>query len=353
MLDFWLKDIQLNARSSATEDDIQFYNQNDAYQTFQSEPNIIPLSQIAFLKLAGSEAQSFLQGQFTCDFSEQKTDHLLLGAHCSAKGKIQNFYRIVCCHWLQEPTYLLLSNNSTLLSAIDKLKKFAMFSKVSIEDKTNELASFVVYGEQTIDIMAKALSVTLPEINKVKWLEDTKTIIIRLRGEQPRFLVVADKQALATHWHKMAALCRPNNSNLWPLTEIRAGIPVIYPDTMDTFFPHYLNLPTLNAVSFEKGCYIGQEVIARMQYRGKVKQHLHRAYCHSTDQPPNPGEQIICVQDKQSIEVGKVVMAANTRQDEFELLLTLKDEYQDFNDLHLNNAKGPKLQHLNLTYSGA
>lgn len=352
MQEFWFKFFSQASKATIEGDEIRFNDQDAGYNSIENNDSIIPLSQLAFVAVHGPEAAQFLQGQFTCDIPNEQTQSLLIGAHCSVKGKIQNLFRIVYFPWADEPCYVLMFHHSTLGDTIKRLKKYAAFSKVTIDDYTNQLAAFVLNGEQSEEMLTNALHISPPDINQCVWDESSQSIVAHLRGERPRFLFIASHEKTKEAWATCAKHFKPNNTCLWHLLEIRAGIPIIFPKTVDLFFPHYLNLPTLNGVSFEKGCYLGQEVIARMQYRGKVNKHLHRGFISNSDSAPLPGTDIVYAEDDNQHPVGTVVVASPTLNNDFELLLVLKDEHKSFENLYVESADGPKLHHLNLMYNG-
>lgn len=357
MQDFWQNYSSViqnmpHSLSSITGNDIFLSTPLEGYDTIESSNSIIPLSQLAFIAVQGQDATKFLQGQFTCHFPETPDSKLLLGAHCSTKGKIQNFFRILYCSWLEEAGYLLIFHISTLEETTKRLNKYSLFSKVKIVNKTNDFAAFVMYGNEAEQLISKQLSVTNLSINDSTSIDTNHATVIRLRGDKPRYLCFAAQSNLPSLWNKCKEAFKENNSYFWDLLEIRAGIPTIYQTTVDQFFPHHLNLPTLNAVSFEKGCYLGQEVIARMQYRGKVNKHLHRALIEGCERLPQPGEEIVHIESETSTHpVGTVVSASYTRPENCELLIIIKDDYQNFENLFLKSEGAPKLHHLNLTYS--
>lgn len=352
---FWSNYLEDKLSGSSHTDDsthnIVLCDQAQGYASLTEQTVLIPLPELAFIQVKGQDAQKFLQGQFTCQFAE--TDHIQmrLGAHCSEKGKIQNFFRIFNCHWEDEPCYLLVSQLSTLAETITRLKKYALFSKVMITDKTNDLAAFALYGDDASVWLEKSLVSQALEINDYTTLDKEHSLLARLRGDKARYLFIANQNAITALWEKCNAQFTAINSKFWNLLEIRAGIPVIVSETADMFFPHYLNLPTLNAVSFEKGCYLGQEVIARMQYRGKVNKHLHRALISDSTFAPQPSHEILYCENDQSHAVGHVIVASQTVEGSYEMLVLLKDDHQNFENLFLKLADGPKLHHLNLTYT--
>lgn len=318
---------------------------------FENNPCMIPLTQIGFILVAGPDAQTFLQGQLTCQFSQQDDHQVKLGAHCTPKGKIQNLYRIVPGNLMtssEEPAYLLMCHQSLLSSGFAQLKKYALFSKVTLTDVSETVAAFSLYGDLNIGKLG------LPDLEKLTCTSlssEKSALMARLRSHKSRMMIIASTESAISLWESFASQFMILPPVLWDLLEIRSGIPCLYPQTQGFFFPHYLNLPTLEAVSFEKGCYIGQEVIARMQFRGKVKKHMHRFMIPSNENNPNPGDEVISVHENNRAPVGTIVRAAPTTGGFFELLVVMDDEAQNDHNLRLSSIQGPILQHLTLDFA--
>lgn len=163
---------------------------------------------LKYLKVSGTDASKFLQGQLTCDINQANETQPVLGAHCNVKGRIESLFEI----FKKDDVYFLLMPSSIIEHAYTTLKKYALFSKVTLE---------------IMELNDSGLSIEFP--------------------------VTFDE---------------------WRLQRIEKGIPTLFPETTGKFLPHDLNLPTLNAVSFTKGCYLGQEIVARMQHLGKPKWHM-------------------------------------------------------------------------------
>lgn len=342
--------------SRVFENEICFYDLAEGYQRLEQSDCILPLTQMAFVRVVGKDAQAFLQGQFTCDIHAD-VGRWMMGAHCSAKGKVQNFFRIICCTGQRkdnsgsEPDYLLMFHRSTLTDTLARLKKYAMFSKVQMIDETGSLAAFACNGSNTQSYLSAAFQIPTLDIQQTFHWDNPYSLLIRLRAQTQRFLLIAPVTKIQHYWQTCLDAFQANNSHFWQLLEIRSGIPIIYQETADLFFPHYLNLPALNAVSFEKGCYLGQEVVARMQYRGKVNKHLHRALAIYHDTLPKPGTLVKYQHAENAQPVGTIVSASPTSDHECELLLVLHDEYQHFEKLYTEANVAEPLHHLNLAYT--
>lgn len=191
-------------------------------------PYFVDTSSLGLLAIRGARAKEFLQGQLTCHMDEITPTHSSLAAHCNPKGRIISLFRI----FMQDDQYYLQMPVSMIPITMDALKKYAVFFKVELFHE--------------------------PSNSKVIYCGDP--LPTDMTSKKP-----------------------------WNYFDIIQNIPNIYPETTEKFLPHELNLHQLNAISFNKGCYTGQEIIARMQYRGKLKTHLYRG---NTDTLPQRGSDI-------------------------------------------------------------
>ncbi len=284
---------------------------------------IINLSQaLGLIEIKGQDAERFLQGQLTCDVREIKTldKKPSLGAFCNLKGRIRALFRII-----KTQEGFLLSLPIALLSyAIQELKKYARFSKVEINDVTQQWSRLGIIT-QTIIIQTEDLPelLNLNDQHKIILLEHPSSFDSNINSNtasvtsykyeilvpNPNYCnkVIDDLSNNTNNTYNFSSDNISNNKsaffdlgnfhlgnmNDWILQDIRAGIPEIWLETKETFLPHPLNLPALNAVSFTKGCYCGQEIIARMQYLGNIKRGLQYHLFENLQSLPAPGSQIV------------------------------------------------------------
>jgi folate-binding protein YgfZ len=213
------------------------------------------LTHYGLLKVSGSDAKKLLQGQLTCNMDNISQTENSLGALCNPQGRIISLFYIF--QW-QVDYYLLMPKN-TLTKTADTLKKFAVFYKVMLAEETG----FYIYG-------------CFNELQSQEAIAH-----IKLPGQTSRSILVSSTPLNHSEM----------NHAQWQYLNILDGIPDIYSETSGQFLPHEINLPALNAVSFNKGCYTGQEIIARMHYRAKLKKHLYQATI-ACSTPFMPGQTI-------------------------------------------------------------
>ncbi len=285
------------------------------------------LSNLGLLSVKGPDAKSFLQGQVTCNLNEVSPTQSRLGAHCNLQGRMLSIFRIYQANEaLDNPQYILSMPASMVPLALHNFKKYALFSKVSIDDVS---ATLTVMGENGATLQDKALKEL--QINECihKKLAQGNQIICRIPGVQPRFEVIATLP--------IAAQIEGQSSHEWELQDIQAGIPTIYPETASLILPHHANLSLLGGISYDKGCYLGQEIIARMQYRGNIKKQMVAAFLPEGNPAPTPGTPVFAHET-----TGMVVRAA-PMQSGYALLVILDSTAANLENVHLFSLDGPLL----------
>lgn len=294
------------------------------------------LSHEGVLAVRGADASKFLQGQLTCNLNYLSDTQASLGARCTQKGRMQSSFRI-----LLEGDGVLMAMASELLEPqLADLKKYAVFSKSKL---TDESAGWVRFGLEHGDAALASLGLALPaDTDSV--VRNDGLIAIRVSPERAELWVGAEQAD--TIKGKLSALLAEGELNQWLLGQIRAGIGQVMPSTRELFIPQMLNLQAIGGVSFKKGCYTGQEIVARMQYLGKLKRRLYRLQLEGSELP-EPGTPLFSPTHGSSI--GEVVIAARAEQN-IELLAVLQAEAAEDGNLHLGALEGPGLYLLDLPY---
>ena len=295
-----------------------------------------PLTHEGVLAVRGSDAAKFLQGQLTCNLNYLSDTQASLGARCTQKGRMQSGSRIL----LPAARVLLAMATELLEPQLADLKKYAVFSKSKL---TDESAAWARFGLSNADQTLAALGLELPaETDSV--VRTDALIAVRVSAARAELWVPAEQaDAVRT---QLAAQLQQAELNDWLLGQIRAGIGQVMPQTRELFIPQMLNLQAVGGVSFKKGCYTGQEIVARMQYLGKLKRRLYRLSLNA-DELPEPGTPLFSHSHNSSI--GEVVIAAKSDQS-IELLAVLQAEAADNGDVHVGTLEGPSLNLLDLPY---
>jgi folate-binding protein YgfZ len=201
------------------------------------------LQHYGLLKVSGKDAEKLLQGQLSCDVAKVTAESGSFGVHCNPQGRIIYLFYILKL----DNAYFLIMPQSMITIALTHLKKYALFYQTELSDATGE---YTVMG-CTSDISA----------------DNYSRMVLPTKSHRKLYLV--------------AEPAEDDNSEEWKLYNILEGLADIYPETSSSFLPHELNLPELGAIDFDKGCYTGQEIIARMHYRAKLKKHMYLAMSES------------------------------------------------------------------------
>ena len=296
-----------------------------------------PLSHEGVLAVRGVDASKFLQGQLTCNLDYLSDAKATLGARCTQKGRMQSSFRIL----LQGDGCLLAMASELIEAQLADLKKYAVFSKSKL---TDESAAWVRFGLQDGDGALVSLGLELAhDTDAVTRANDL--IAIRVSPNRTELWVPA-AQAAEVH-SRLAAQLAEGSLNDWLLGQIRAGIGQVFAQTREEFIPQMINLQAVGGVSFKKGCYTGQEIVARMQYLGKLKRRLYHLALLGSELP-EPGAQLFSPVHASS--VGNVVIAAHAGQG-IELLAVLQADAVEDGNIHLHSADGPALHLLELPYT--
>ncbi|MGN8276512.1 CAF17-like 4Fe-4S cluster assembly/insertion protein YgfZ [Pseudomonas sp. SMN5] len=294
------------------------------------------LSHEGVLAVRGVDAGKFLQGQLTCNLNYLSDSQSSLGARCTQKGRMQSSFRIL----LEGDGVLMAMATELLEPQLADLKKYAVFSKSRL---TDESAAWVRFGLQAADTVLAELGLQLPADTDSVVRHDS-LIAIRVSPDRAELWAPAEQaQALQT---RLRATLAETDLNRWLLGQIRAGIGQVMPATRELFIPQMLNLQAVGGVSFKKGCYTGQEIVARMQYLGKLKRRLYRLKLDAGPLP-EPGTELFSPVHSSSI--GEVVLAADAGAN-VELLAVLQADAAEEGNVHLGALEGPALQLLDLPY---
>lgn len=203
------------------------------------------LNRYGILAVSGADAREFLHAQLTNDIAGLPADRAALAGWCTAKGRLLASMLVI--PWSQG--FLLQLARDLAPTVAKRLSMFIFRSKVKISDESDAWAQ---YGHWN----------AAADVAGVAWDGDTVTV----RVDERRFLRIGKK---------LSQPCS-QSEEAWTLQEIRAGRPLISAATQDRFVPQMVNFETLGAISFQKGCYPGQEIVARAQYRGEVKRRMTR-----------------------------------------------------------------------------
>lgn len=300
------------------------------------------LSTLGAIRAAGDDARSFLHGQFTNDLDQVSPAVSQLSSYCNPKGRMLSTLRIHKC----DRDYRLILPREVLAATLKKLIMFRLMAKVDITDESSEVALFGVAGPKA-EVTLKALNVDVPQKTDHCVQHDGITAI-RLPSENVRVLLIANIQAAIPLWKRTSAKLPVATWRLWDLHDIHSGIPQITASISEAFIPQMTNLDVIGGVSFSKGCYPGQEVVARTHYLGKPNRRMYRVSI-AGDKVPAPGSNIYAPEDA-SQPVGKIVSAQQDSDDSCAALVVLRIEKEADEHLYVGSLSGAKVSVRSLPY---
>jgi folate-binding protein YgfZ len=235
-------------------DEIKF-----SHSTQQLSPSLYPISQLALLSVTGKDASSFLQGQLTCDVNKLQPDNSFFAAFCNAKGRVISTLLII----QQVDGFLLILPRCLVDKVQKKLQMYVMRSKVTLKNISTERCLIGISGKpEQLPLVA------FPEDNF-----SHQTNLIKLPNS--RYLMIETVDKTIDFW--LTGIEKGLNfqdSTRWNYLDIRSGLAWLKKETSERYIPQMLNLDALGGISFDKGCYTGQEVVARTHYLGKAKRKL-------------------------------------------------------------------------------
>ncbi|MCB1850528.1 MAG: folate-binding protein YgfZ [Gammaproteobacteria bacterium] len=305
---------------------------------------LIDLSHFGLISVSGEDAETFLQGQVTNDVRNLTGENFQISACCSPKGRmLANF---LCFRRQQEILLQLPRDTQQLL--LKRLPMFILMSRVKVTDASDKLVCFGVLGE-CAEVLLRDRFSRIPERVWERVEEDGFTLL-RPPGATQRFQLIGEPDGMMALWKQLAETAKPVSSDRWMLENIRAGVPTIHGSNSEAFIPQMANMQLIEGVSFTKGCYTGQEVVARTRYLGKVKRRMYLARIDSA-RCPLPGEVLYSPESQSGQGAGRVVDAQHDPDGGCELLAVIEIACHDAGDVRIGSEAGEPLIFQTLPYS--
>lgn len=292
---------------------------------------------LVVLRVNGADAADFLQGQFSNDVSTLADGGAQLTTWSNPKGRVLALFQLIRSG---DDFYITLPCGLAA-NFIKRLRMYVLRAAVVVE-QLDDHACIAVSGESGAQRLGALVAAPAEPGHCVA---HGAVLIARVRGQRPRFEIFGPVSEIIDLWKTLATACTPSARSDWCLQDIEAGVPSIVEATSEAFVLQMLNLQLIDGVSFKKGCFPGQEVVARMQYLGKLKRRMYRASLNSLS-PPAAGTDIH--RSSGGSAVGKVVAAAPAREGVCHLLAVLAIDASD-EPLHCDGDDAT-LQLLDLPY---
>jgi hypothetical protein len=242
---------------------------NESAPTAVRTAQLVKLHDLGYLRANGPDADGFLQGQLSNDLRLLTPQRAQLSSYNSPKGRM-----LAVLHLFRHGESVILEVHRSVLEAtLKRLRMFVLRSRLKLDDASGELPALGLIGAGAAERLRR-IGLPVPETS-LETAHANGLLIMRRAGDVPRYSLHGSATALSELEQTLDA--RDGAAETWKRLDIQAGLPTIYPQTQDHFVPQMCNLDLLGGVSFDKGCYTGQEIVARLHYLGQVKRRLFRA----------------------------------------------------------------------------
>ena len=307
------------------------------------ETYLCDLSNLGVIHAYGNEAQSFLQSQFTNDLNQVSNDTSQLSSYCNPKGRILSIFRI----YKADDSYFLVLPRDVLALTLQKLTMYKLMSKVEFADESDDRIVFGIAGPETSSVLKK-LNLSIPE-KENDCIQVNETTVIKISEEYTRILFICNEIKAVSLCKKIIKEIPIATSALWDLHDIQNGIAQITANTSEAFIPQMVNLEIIGGVNFQKGCYPGQEVVARTHYLGKPNRRMYKISIEG-ENTPEAGTNIFSAEDDNQ-PVGKVVTAQKNSNNSSAALIVLRTAKKDEKNLRIDSISDHKITVQTLPYS--
>ncbi len=300
---------------------------------------LIALPELGVVCVTGADAVSFLQSQLTNDVARLTFDQVQLSGYCTPKGRLLATFH----QWRLDDGVYLRMPREIIGSVVKRLSMFVLRAKAKVTDVSDAWITYAVLGEDT-DLLSHA-GLQVPDRPWTSVVSGTARAdrMLPTPDGAPRCLLALPSESPL----QASAIAARTSSNLWWLSEIEAGVPTIFAATQEKFVPQMINLEVLGGVDFKKGCYPGQEIVARSQYLGKLKRRMNIAHVDAID--------VVAAADifhsGSTQPIGAVVMAATVPTGGSALLFEAPVDRLESGSLHLRGTDGPPLTVRPLPYA--
>ncbi|MBE9516622.1 MAG: folate-binding protein YgfZ [Proteobacteria bacterium] len=309
----------------------------------QGGTSAIPLPGLSQIEVSGEDATDFLQGQFSNDIKALDDHHWQLSAYCNPKGRILALMRIT----KQEHNYRLILPTEIAKGTLKRLQMFVMRSRVTLRLCDDELLMGLAGDD--LNTLVPYLSTVEHGAGHSKGMS-----ALTMPGASLRLLVTGNSEQISKLWSECEANATGTgsgtNSMVWRQMDIESGIPQVFEASKEMFVPQMLNVDILDGVNFKKGCYPGQEIVARMHYLGKLKKRMYLGTFKTNGSCPLPGEAVYS--DSFGTQAaGNIVDAAIDANGNCSALMSVQISSADKSDLHAESSDGPEIILIDLPYS--
>ena len=298
------------------------------------------LAQLGLIRFSGVEAQAFLHNQLTCDVAALAENKSTYGSYCTSKGRVLATFLL----WRSGEDFFMQLPSPLREPIQIQLSKYILRSRVRATDASSDWTLFGVAGKDAAALARLAVSQVPEAVHDVT--QAPEAMVIDLPGD--RYEIVTARNKAPAVLAALASGAEKADPDRWDWLDIRAGVPVVLPATQEAFVPQMVNLDLIGGVSLTKGCYPGQEIVARMHFRGTLKQRMYLANIAGSDRP-QPGENLYS-SDFGGQACGRIVNAARSPEGGHDVLAVIQIASAERGAVRWKTPDGPALRILPLPY---
>ena len=302
------------------------------------------ITDLGLIALTGDDAASFLHKQLTNDVEHLSTTEARLAGYCSPKGRLMATFLM----WRNADAIFLQLPRALQAALQKRLQMFVMRAKATLSDAGAEHVVVGLGGARAGAVLATWFD-ALPGSPYAR-LDHSMGTLIRVADAFgiARYLWLASPETAAAVWPALAAALACGGNDAWNLSQVHAGVPQIEAATQEQFVPQMVNFELLGGVNFKKGCYPGQEIVARSQYLGKLKRRTTLVSIAGPE--AKAGDEVFAASDPQQ-PCGMVVNAAPNGAGGVDALVEMKLAALEEGAVRLGAPDGPALQFLAMPYA--
>ncbi|MBS1140738.1 MAG: folate-binding protein [Proteobacteria bacterium] len=309
---------------------LHFGDAGSELQAASSQTVVAPLTHLGLIEVTGEEAKSFLHSQFTSDINHLGENQAQHSGWCTAKGRMQASFVV----WRQGERYSLMLAADLQEATQKRLQMFILRAKVKLAAQTDSTVMLGLSGPQAPEVLADA-GLPCPDDAMTTAVSNDTTVV---RLDAGRFMIVAPESAMSSLWQKLTVKAKPVGIPAWRWLDIRSAFPLVTLATKEEFVPQMADFEKIGGVSFHKGCYPGQEIVARTQYLGKVKRHLFRL---NSQQALKAGD-VLHSPDNPDQSCGMVMTSAPSPKGGYEALAVVQSNFAG--NVRLGSLNGPAVE---------
>ena len=271
----------------------------------------VVLDQVSLIEVQGEDHIEFLQGQLTQDIKLLTQGQAKFAGFCNPKGRLLAF---MLAYGYHNAIHIQIGK-SIEESILKRLRMYVLRSKVSIQSLSDQFTQIGFLGSEALT----KININAPQ-NFLEITASHDVIIMRISKDTERYQLIGKNLAVDALVKLALSEYTPMSIDEWNNASILDGIPEVFPSTQEAFIPQSLNMDLIDGVNFKKGCYTGQEIVARTHYLGKVKRRMYRVSVESQDNLI-PGDLIL---NEKKEEVGQLVRSAKENSKKINALIELR-----------------------------